>query len=229
VLLGDAAQGLQRGRVSVHAEDPFRHDDAAPPARAGDTHPVPQQGGADWPMYGASAAHNFSTGATPPTRLGLVWTLAGNATLGSAVVADGFAYAADVDALRPPAGPNLVIHRVAAGNGSALARDGGWTQRVLLANGIALAPSRSPAVAGARVYALFTANVTSGDQEVLAAVDASTGSTVWTFDGTVRRVRRGLATARSAGGLRLDRRRYRPPGRSCGSSPQGSDLRALLS
>ena len=171
---------------------------APSPARADDTPAVPLQGGADWPMYGASAAHNFSTGATPPMRLGLVWTLAGNATLGSAVVADGFAYAADVDAVRPPAGPNLVIHRVAAENGSALARDGGWTQRVLLANGIALAPSRSPAVAGARVYALFTANVTSGDQEVLAAVDASTGSPVWTFDGTARRTASAPNATRSA-------------------------------
>jgi len=159
---------------------------APSPARADDTPAVPMQGGADWPMYGASAAHNFSTGATPPMRLGLVWTLAGNATLGSAVVADGFAYAADVDAVRPPAGPNLVIHRVAAENGSALARDGAWTQRVLLANGIALAPSRSLAVSAGRVYALFTANVTSGDQEILASVDAATGSTGWTFNGTTR-------------------------------------------
>ena len=60
------------------------------------------------------------------------------------------------------------------------------------------APSRSPAVAGARVYALFTANVTSGDQEVLAAVDASTGSTVWTFDGTARRTASAPNATRSA-------------------------------
>jgi len=155
--------------------------------RAGEVTPEPLQGAADWPMYGATPAHNFSTGAAPPAPLGLVWTLTGNATLGSAVVADGFAYVADIDTVRPPAGPNLVVHRVAAGNGSALARDGAWTQRVLLSNGIALAPSRSLAVDGDRVYALFTANFTTGEGEVLAALETSAGSMVWAFEGTALR------------------------------------------
>ena len=159
---------------------------AGPVARA-DEESTPWQAASDWPMYGGSAGHTFANAAAPPARLGEVWRLDGNATLGSAVEADGFVYVADVDGVPQPAGPNLVVHRLAEVNGSEAPAAGGWTARVSLTpQAVALAPARTLAVDATRVYALFTAllRTSSEYQEVLAALNVADGSVAWMFNGT---------------------------------------------
>src|SRR3989337_1980987 len=89
-----------------------------PSARAHDDRPEPLQAGADWPMYGRSAAHDFSTGATPPEDLGLVWSFAANGTLGSAVLSGDHVYVADLNNSEPSTRPHLVVHKLHEANGS---------------------------------------------------------------------------------------------------------------
>jgi len=138
----------------------------------------------DWTMYGGSASHGFSNAAAPPDRLGLVWSLAGNATLGSAVEVDGFVYVGDIDGTAPAAGPHLVVHKLVESNGSEETGVGGWTSRLPIPGAASLAPPRSLAVDGGRVFALVTANLTASDEyrEALVALDAATGARLWTFE-----------------------------------------------
>src|SRR3990170_498820 len=145
--------------------------------------PAAAAGPGDWPMYGGSAAHGFSNTAAPPAGLGLVWSLAGNATLGSAVEADGFTYVGDVDRT---AGPHLVVHKLMESDGDEDPAMGGWTARAPIVGAAALAPPRSLAVDGGRVFALVTADLTGSAEyrEVLVALDAATGARLWTFNGT---------------------------------------------
>jgi len=156
---------------------------AAPAATAGDVVPAPSQAADDWPVYGGSAAHGFSNAAVLPPRLGLVWTFAGNATLGSAVEADGFVYVADVDTTTAPSGPHLVVHKLEEATGAHA-----WYRRVNVTGGAAVGAPRTLAVDAARVYVLYTVtyNATSESQEILAAIDAATGQVGWTFNGTAR-------------------------------------------
>ncbi len=156
------------------------------PPVASDIGPEPLQAD-EWPMYGATADHAFSNAGAPPPKLGLVWSLAGNATLGTAVAAGGFVYIADVDTTSPPAGPNLVVHKLVAENGSIGPGTGAWGVRVVVPGAYALGPSRALAVAGDKVYALFTVNHTASAeyQDVLAILDVATGASS-VFTGTAR-------------------------------------------
>src|SRR3972149_1481602 len=82
-----------------------------PSARAHDDRPDPLQAGADWPMYGRSAAHIFSTGATPPAELGLVWSFAANDSLSTPVLSGDHVYVADPNNSAQTTRPHLVVHR----------------------------------------------------------------------------------------------------------------------
>ena len=156
-----------------------------PSARAYDEPPEPLQAGADWPMYGRSAAHDFSTGATPPPNLGLVWSFAANGTLSTPVLAGDHVYVADLNNSEPSTRPHLVVHKLHEANGSNRPISGvnGWGRRVSIPGTAAVAPPRSLAVDGTRVYALWTVNHvgTTNYSDVLAALDVGTGQTVWTF------------------------------------------------
>lgn len=164
---------------------------AEPSARADQVLPQPAQGGADWPMYGSSAAHNASSGATPPASLGQVWSYGGRTTasggsLGSAIVLGSAAFLADADDTGAPAGPHLYVHRLTADNGTADPAQGGWSTRVPVASATLVAPPRSLAADGSQVYALFTVNRTGTNrsQEIVAALDETSGAIRWTFNGT---------------------------------------------
>ena len=156
-----------------------------PSARAHDDRPEPLQAGADWPMYGRSAAHIFSTGATPPAELGLVWSFAANDSLSTPVLSGDHVYVADLNNSEQSTRPHLVVHRLHEANGSNRPIPGvnGWGRRVSIPGTAAIAPPRSLAVDASRVYALWTVNHvgTTNYSDVLAALDVGTGQAVWTF------------------------------------------------
>lgn len=154
---------------------------SARPALGGDIGPGPSQGPDDWAMYGGSAAHTFSNAAVPPPSLGLVWSVAGNRTLGSAVEADGYVYAADLAASAQPAERDLVVWKLAEANGT-IAR----VTRVRFPEGVPLGPPRTLAVDAARVYAVVTLfNATTNEsREVLVAINVAIGTVAWRFTGT---------------------------------------------
>lgn len=154
---------------------------ALAPAHAGDVRPEPLQTGADWPMYGASPAHNFSTGASPPANLGLVWSFSGNGTLGSAVVSSGFAYVADLADSPQPSERDLVVHRLAEADGRTA-----WSARIRAPEGRPLGPPRTLAVDASRVYALLTVHRDAANEsrEILLALNVADGQTAWRFAGT---------------------------------------------
>lgn len=145
------------------------------------TPPALAQGPDEWPMFGGGPAHGFSNTATPPGRLGLIWDFAGNATLGSAVVADDFVYIADTAASPQPPERDLVVLKMAAENGT---RD--WVARIRSPEGVPVGPSFSLAVDATRVYTLVTLfNATTNEyQEILIALRVSDGTVAWRFTGT---------------------------------------------
>lgn len=156
---------------------------AAPLGHADSEPAEPLQGPDDWPMYGASAAHAFSNDANPPSVMGRVWEFAGNGSLGVAVSSDGFAYFGDVDTVAPPAGPHLVLHKVVTANKSTETAADAWGVRSMV-DRIVLGAPHSLAVANGIVYALATATLPSGYQEVLVAHNAASGAELWRFDAT---------------------------------------------
>lgn len=129
-------------------------------------------------MYGGNAAHTFANTAVPPPRLGLVWEVPANASLGSAVEADDFVYAADLAASALPQERDLVVWKLTEANGT-LAR----SSRVRFPEGQPVGPPRTLAVDAARVYALVTVHngTTNESRDILVAIHVTVGTVAWRF------------------------------------------------